>query len=278
MTASIFQRAAALLAFTIAVFSTSLAFAAYRVLHEFEFRGSPFAPITLNGSTLYGTTSQGGMGNDGTLFKMNLDGTGFEVLHEFDAANDGGRPLASLTLSGSTLYGTAFWGGHAGFGTVFKMNLNGTGFTVLHEFAGGGSGAHPWAPVILNGSTLYGTTWAGGDADSGTLFKLNLDGTGFEVLHQFAGNPNDGARPLASLTLGGSTLYGTTARGGISDHGTVFKMNLDGTGYGLVHEFVGYPNDGEEVWASVTLSGSTLYGTTSGGGNSGYGTGLLPNC
>jgi uncharacterized repeat protein (TIGR03803 family) len=117
-------------------------------------------------------------------------------------------------------------GGDKNSGTVFKMNTDGTGFSLLHEFAGGGSdGANPYyGSLTLSGSTLYGMTYAGGDKNSGTVFKMNTDGTGFSLLHEFAGGVHDGRSPYGSLTLDGATLYGMTLYGGSSDLGTVFSI------------------------------------------------------
>ena len=84
--------------------------------------------LTLSGSTLYGMTSYGGTHYHGTIFKINTDGTGFQLLHSFEKwSKDGGDPRGSLTLSGSTLYGMNDYGGTDGNGTIFKINTDGTG-------------------------------------------------------------------------------------------------------------------------------------------------------
>src|SRR6266704_2478029 len=69
----------------------------------------------------------------------------FKVLHSFSAPSgpdgpdgnnpDGARPASGLLLSGTILYGTAFAGGTWGNGAVFKINVDGAGFTTLHSFA-----------------------------------------------------------------------------------------------------------------------------------------------
>jgi uncharacterized repeat protein (TIGR03803 family) len=74
----------------------------------------------LDGSTLYGTTTQGGSSNLGTVFQINTDGSGFSLLHEF-SGSDGGSPQDDLTLFGSTLYGTTLFGGSGDYGTVFSI-------------------------------------------------------------------------------------------------------------------------------------------------------------
>ena len=99
--------------------------------------------------------------------------------------------------------------------------------TLLHEFAGGANdGNFPEAGLTLSGSTLFGTTRIGGDANQGTVFSINTDGSNFQLLHEFAGGANDGNGPVAGLTLSGSTLFGTTSNGGDADRGTVFSIPI----------------------------------------------------
>jgi uncharacterized repeat protein (TIGR03803 family) len=60
-----------------------------------------------------------------------------------------------------------------GFGTVFKVNANGAGFTSRHDF-NGGDGAYPEAGLTLSGNTLYGTAYQGGSSGVGTVFSLSF--------------------------------------------------------------------------------------------------------
>jgi uncharacterized repeat protein (TIGR03803 family) len=78
--------------------------------------------------------------------------------------SDGAHPYGGLILSGNTLYGTATQGGNSGYGTVFAVNANGTGFTNLHSFIYVSDGAYPEAGLILSGNTLYGTAFFGGSS------------------------------------------------------------------------------------------------------------------
>jgi len=201
---------------------------------------------------------------------------GWEVttLHEFTGgANDGSSPLAGLTLVGSTLYGMTQFGGDSNGGTIFSIGADGNGFTLLREFAGGGSdGYSPYGGLTAGGSTLYGMTNTGGDSHGGTIFSIGADGSGFTLLHEFAGGSNDGLYPVRSLTLSGSTLYGMTIHGGDSDVGTIFSIGTDGNDFELLHEFTGGANGGAYPYGNLILSGSTLYGTTYGGGDNDAGT------
>jgi len=214
----------------------------------------------------------------------------FTALHSF-TNTDGASPYAGLTQGNNGIfYGTASLGGSSGLGTVFAVNADGTGFTILYSFTGSNDGANPWAGLVLLGNTLYGTSYRGGTG-YGTVFALNTDGTGFTNLHTFTGS-SDGANPNAALILSGNTLYGTAAYGGSWGAGTVFALSTDGTGFTNLHiftptvlqRFYGFDQfgqyyvemhintDGAVPVAGLILSGNTLYGTTSGGGSGGNGT------
>jgi uncharacterized repeat protein (TIGR03803 family) len=256
----------------------------------------PYAGLALSGNTLYGTSYSGGSSGNGTVFKVNTDGSGFAVLKGFThplyntnsvlpgyTNNDGASPEARLTLAGGILYGTATSGGTNGQGVVFKLNTNGTGYAVLRHFAGtSNDGANPKAGLVLSGSTLYGTTYYGGTSNRGTVFKLDIDGGNYAVLWNFTGSTNDGAWPTAGLVLSGNALYGTTSSGGSSGSGTVFNVNTNGTGFSVLKSFSSQTYvSASGVWTNiggaqprgeVLLAGSALYGTTSIGGSNGFGT------
>src|SRR5437773_4802556 len=134
----------------------------------------PYGGLILSGNTLYGTAYEGGSGGNGTLFKLNTDGTGFTSLHSFAGPGDGANPEAGLILLGNTLYGTAAYGGSSGNGTVFAVGTDGTGFTNLYSFTGGSDGADPTAGLILSVNTLYGTAQCGGSSGKGTVFSISL--------------------------------------------------------------------------------------------------------
>ncbi len=253
--------------------------AQFNLLHSFaggpSEGASPSGSLILSGSTLYGMTDGGGANDDGTIFKINKDGTGYAVLHSFAGGpSDGRYPYrASLILKGSTLYGMTFYGGTSDAGTIFKINKNGTGFALLHSFAGGVSdGESPVGSLIIKGSTFYGTTSAGGTAGLGTIFKILTNGMGFALLHSFTGGASDGRAPYGSLIIKGSTFYGTTSAGGTDNDGTIFKINKNGTGFALLHSFADGASDGQSPYGSLTISGATLYGMTLYAGTDNIGT------
>lgn len=199
---------------------------------------NPLGGVVLSGATLYGVTLFGGYYNNGTLYKINTDGSGFTNLHQFAAGDtssfppvnaDGISPQHELVISGNSLYGVTVMGGSLRWGTIFTVNTDGTGFTVLHNF-NQNDGASP-AALVLQGTTLYGATQSGGTWGNGAVFAINIDGTGFTNLYQFSATVNrtnsDGALPQDGLIVSGTSLYGTTAMGGNSGSGTVFKISFE---------------------------------------------------
>jgi uncharacterized repeat protein (TIGR03803 family) len=220
----------------------------------------------------YGTTGAGGTNDDGTVFKVTPTGTE-TVLHAFaKTGTDGETPYAGLIQgSDGNFYGTTYFGGAHGFGTVFKVTPSGTE-TVLYSFAGGSDGEHPYAAVIEGSDgNFYGTTYQGGTSGLGTVFKLTPSGTE-SVLYAFAGGSSDGATPEAGVIQGSDgNFYGTTLQGGSGGFGTVFKLTPSGTET-ILHTFVG-ASDGASPGANLVQgSDGNLYGSTGAGGASGDGT------
>lgn len=127
--------------------------------------------------TLYGTTLFGGIGQYGTVFSLEQSGGAWThtVIHEFGTGNDGQEPYGGLLLVGDTLYGTAEFGGTSGAGIIFSLNKSGGAWTemILYNFSGGADGALPCATLIADANgNLYGTTFAGGTNDNGTIWEF----------------------------------------------------------------------------------------------------------
>jgi uncharacterized repeat protein (TIGR03803 family) len=247
----------------------------FEVLHQFGDRTSdganPVGPLTMgDDGYLYGTTYVGGTSNVGTVFRMKPDKTGYQVLHNFTGVgvNGGANPWTGLVRQGTSLYGTTNAGGEHDLGTIFTLTTSGTGHAVLHAFDGS-DGEYPVGGLVADASSfLYGTTSSGGSGRGGTIFKISTSGAGFDVLHEFGLNPNDGSAPRGTLALyGPQTLFGTTMFGGLSGRGTVFTLHTDGTGFGYAWQF-GAVADGVHPRASVIADAAgTLYGTTQNGGS-----------
>jgi len=218
----------------------------------------PFVGVVLSGSTLYGTTYEGGAYGNGTVFSEPAGGGTPTVLASFNGSNGNGPN--GVILSGGILYGTTANGGACGNGTVFSLPVAGGNITVLASF-NGTDGNQAYGGVILSDGTLYGTTYEGGSYGNGTVFSVPVGGGNVTTLASF--NGTDGSRP-SGVILSGNTLYGTTQTGGANDCGSVFSLPVGGGSVTVLASF--NLTDGSEAEGGIILSGNTLYGATQFGG------------
>ena len=230
---------------------------------------APFAPLLCNpDGSVYGTTSGGGASGAGTVFRV--DRSGHEtVLYSFTGGADGGYPFTGVVQDfAGNLYGTTVAGGAYGQGVVFKLDTR-RHETVLYTFTGGTDGGSPNNVIVDLFGNIYGTTYGGGTDNAGVVFKLDRRGNE-TVLYSFTGGA-DGAYPFYGVTEDVfGNLYGTTAYGGASGAGVVFRVDTHGNET-VLYSFTG-GSDGGYPSAGVTLDlFGNLYGTTSSGGPAGYG-------
>jgi uncharacterized repeat protein (TIGR03803 family) len=140
---------------------------------------------------------------------------------------DGLYPASSLTFDrAGNLYGTTYYGGAFGAGTVYELSPNGSGDwneTVLYSFTGGADGAYADGNVIFDSmGNLYGTAADGGANGDGVMFELSPAGTSWTetVLYSFAGGA-DGASPGSLIMSPAGNFYGTNSAG-------VFELSPSG--------------------------------------------------
>src|SRR6266540_4125037 len=99
------------------------------------------------------------------------------------------------------------------------------------------------------------------DNFGGAVFKLNPDGSGYAVLRRFSGTGGDGSRSNGLVEGSDGALYGTTRDGGAGDVGIVFKLNKDGSGYGVLRSLNLF--DGGNPYAGLVKgTDGALYGAT----------------
>jgi uncharacterized repeat protein (TIGR03803 family) len=243
--------------------------------------------IQASNGDFYGTTTFGGAGGVGTVFKITPSGT-LTTLHSFCSQSnctDGYYPEAGLIqATNGNFYGTTYAGGGANSrGTVFKITPSGT-LTTLYSFcpqSGCPDGSDPQAGLAqaTNGN-FYGTTFAGGTHDLGTVFKITLSGN-LTTVHSFCsvGYPDcaDGDLPrfgaLVQATNG--DLYGTAPSGGAQIYyGIIFKITPGGS-LTTLYSFCpqsGCPDGDDPRGTLVQDTNGNLYGTTFAGGANGFGT------
>lgn len=200
---------------------------------------------------LYGTrtqaTGQAGNNGGGAIFKIAKNGTAYTQLKSFnicsDPANIGSAFRARLIeVNDGTLYGTSVNGGAFGGGTVFKIAKDGSGFVLLKSFQCfvALDGCRPEAAMLeASDGDLYGTTSSGVKPNSGTVFKIAKNGTGFVLIKSFnCSDATDGCNPYAQLLeTSDGMLYGTTLDGGTFRYETVFRIRKNGNGFRLLKSF-----------------------------------------
>jgi uncharacterized repeat protein (TIGR03803 family) len=221
----------------------------------------------------YGTTSWGGTGYDGsiwrghgTVFQLTTNGV-LSTLVAFDGTNGNGPFAELLQANDGNFYGTTYAGGASDQGTVFKMTPEGT-VTTLHSFNLGVDGAYPEAGLVQGADgDLYGTTEYGG-GDVGSVFKITTNGAFTTLAHFSMGE--GGALPRAALVQAADgNFYGTTSVEGAYGNGTAFRMSPDGT----ITTLISFPfTNGNPTAALVQGRDGNLYGRTSQGSLYGYGT------
>ena len=249
--------------------------------------------MTLFNGLLYGTTLDGGTHNNGIIFSIGQDGTGYQVL--FSLHNSiGDESHSCFVVANDILYGMTAAGGDNGEGVIFSFNPAAAtptptatatptpaNFQTLFSFACASStGKEPHGRLTLDPdeTTLYGMTRKGGEHDYGVVFKIDTSGNNYMSLHDFTGGDSDGATSDHGYVVqSGDHLYGTTTNGGHHDDGVIFKIKTDGSSFDLLHKFGETHHDGKNPYGSLLLVGNKLYGTTANGGDNDLGTVFVIN-
>jgi uncharacterized repeat protein (TIGR03803 family) len=234
---------------------------AMRILHTFH-GGAADGSLPLGTlisdetGTLFGVTGLGGSMHCfnfgcGTVFKLSPPAAGKtawaeRIIYAFQGGpglggTDLGYPVSDLIADeAGALYGTANNGPGGGClfgcGGVFKLVPPASGLgkwteSVIYGFKGGTDASSPESGrlALTAGGWLFGTTQAGGSVSNGTIFRLSpktgKDTWGEAVVHSFASG-TDGSAPQAGLVHLPGGYYGTTATGGASGSGTVFRFSV----------------------------------------------------
>jgi uncharacterized repeat protein (TIGR03803 family) len=250
---------------------------------------------------LYGTTSLGGSSNRGTVFRITRQGT-LTTLVNFNGTN-GSFPETAL-IQDTNGY---FYGGTSQMdagGSLFKMDVEGN-FIFQQKTLSAPSDLYKDSSGILWGTTKTKEN----PYQHGTIYTLSASG-GINILATFnssishpSGPPVQGSdgymygllangdvyqlratsltkrsspQPSVSETNGGlvkdsnGNLYGTSARGGSSGQGRLFRLSSSGVYEDTVASF--YTPQGNHITRLALGTDGYLYGGTLTGGVYGNGT------
>jgi uncharacterized repeat protein (TIGR03803 family) len=260
-------------------------------LHGFDITDGEYPVaglVQVTNGDLYGVTEAGGTNGDGTVFKITPSGE-LTTLYSFCSGGDctdGREPEGGLVqATDGNLYGTTYYGGANGYGTVFKITPSGT-LTTLHSFDGT-DGTYPYAGLIQDtNGTFYGTTQGGGSSEPpgyGTVFSLSVglgpfvetqttsgkEGTKIGILGQGFSSSSVvkfGGTQATTITLTGTTFISATVPGeALTGSVTVTTGTTTLTStktFDVLPTITGFTPESGPVGTPVTITGTGLKQTT----------------
>lgn len=199
----------------------------YRIVHDFQAgNDQPAGPVGTSvfgpDGLYYGVTANGGPASEGTIYRLNADGS-TTTLHVFDMAT-GRDPGRGMTLaSDGQFYGTTTIGGPFYNGVIYRMSTEGQ-YTVLHVFDDApGGGRHPNNRLVEGpDGNIYGTTAGGGEHGKGTFFRMTPAGQ-VTYLYSFHDNSEYEPNTTSDFCLGADGHFYALGRS------AAFRVSLDGT-------------------------------------------------
>ncbi len=269
------------------VLSTAWAAPTFHVLHAFSGGATdgsnPNSRLTLDRlGDLFGEAFSGGStgcsGNGcGVAFELSFKNGHWRDsnFYSFSSLNGGfPNPEFAVALDAAgNVYGTEYSGGDpaCNCGSIFQLTRIGGVWTLntLHTFTGQPSdGAYPSSGLFRDASgNLFGSTFQGGVANSGTIFELTPGAGGtwtYNQIYQFGSSTNtDGSSPYGPLTIDSAgNIYGTTQAGGLYNDGAVYRVSPSNGAWtdSLLYNFTLDFGQSPEPYGVVLAPNGHLYG------------------
>lgn len=244
-----------------------------RTLQSFDPSVSGYAPkgaLTSFGGKLFGTASDGGGRDAGTVFSYSPASHSFDVVYTFTGGADGGNPVWGVTQSGGMLYVQTTTGGASGKGAIVRIDPVTGAATVLP----GAQDAPGASPLLASNGALLGVSYVGGAAGTGTIFAIDPATGNQKTLHDFLGANSAFKGSFAdsgsALSTDGTSLFLSLYAGGPAGQGAIVKLDpatghaTDLTQFNALH--------GTHPTGPLIFARGLLYGTASTGGPGGQGT------
>jgi uncharacterized repeat protein (TIGR03803 family) len=267
----------------------------HNILHIFQ-GGSdgsnPEFPLIFDrAGNLYGATTDGGGAPScgttgcGTVYELMPNGSGGwdeSVLFSFDPTTTGYALSSGVFLNANGQLVGEGWEGatsaDAGFVYALTPASGQWNYTALSNFPETDGIAPETALVADSKGKLYGTTFAGGTQNLGSVFELTPTSTGTwteTMIYSFLqGHPVNGtifptAQPSSLIIDSAGSLYGEAVGGGSKNDGMVYKLSPlpDGTWqFTTLYSFLGGVGGNSPSGGLIMDSAGNLYGTTQYGG------------
>ena len=280
-----------ILLFIIIIFVGNISYSkSFRILHHFDstvtcgyqsYGGS----IIISNDIIYGIgTKMDSLKTilNEVIYKMNIDGSGFEIVHEFSkrklskyAKYYQNYGMGSLTIVNDVIYGSIRKGGEEEGGFIFSLNTDGTDYKLIHNFKWGDSeGFEPIGKLVYSDSVLYGVNlgWVNHGSENneinpGIVYRIHSNGKFFKILYKFVHTENDSRQTTFSLISDDSVLYGITWCDGTDgkdsvDRGIEFRIDKDGKNFKYLRTKL--DKFFTSLSSSILKSDSTFYCTTAG--------------
>lgn len=246
-----------------------------------NFSATGYAPrstlVQASDGFLYGTTSFGGAGGRGTLFRYNPSNGIFNKRVDFNNAPEGRYPYAGLTrASNGKLYGMTNTGGSENSGTIVEIDPVTNSLSKRQDFTRT-LGSYPQGSLVQapNGK-LYGLTTSGGANGEGTIFEFDpASANTYSNKYDFESNTSGESASGSLIVASNNKLYGMTGQGGANGAGTIFEYDPAANVFTKKADFdentTGYGSVGELTQAT----NGKFYGLNKYGGLNGNGFGVL---
>ncbi len=216
----------------------------------------------------WGMTGVGGTYGGGTIFKINGDGSGYQLVYSFDTLS-GASPQGNMVFSNGKFYGVTWSGGIWNHGVLFSFDPSNSTFTDLYDFDINSGYQNAGSLLMASNGVLYGMNTFGGVYLYGTLFSYDINTSQFSLIHEF--NNFDGVWPTDNLVESADhLLYGLTAFGGTYGLGVLFSIDISNNSF-VKHYSFNQSSGGDPQGDLIQASDGKFYGMTSGGGAGNYG-------
>ncbi len=231
--------------------------------------------LASNGN-LYGMTVAGGGGTPagGAIFEYNIGTNTYTKIYDFVSSGiNGSGPNGDLMqASNGKLYGMTRLGGANNQGVIFEYDLGTSTFTKKTDFSSSTTGGNPLGTLMqVSTGKVYGLATSGGANSVGTLFHFVVSSSTFTKKIDL-NTATNGGQINGGLTMANNNLfYGLTFIGGANNVGVIFEYNKTTNSYTKKIDL--QTSTGSlPVGSLLNASNGKLYGLTSGGGASSFGT------
>jgi uncharacterized repeat protein (TIGR03803 family) len=229
----------------------------YNVIFNFDsIHGSApkYSVILAADGNLYGTTSQGGAHDLGTIFKFDLTTNILTKMVDFDGLN-GIEPLMLTAFDNQSLYGFTLHGASIN-SYLFELNTISGSFSIKQNFnASFGGSAYVQGKMIKVNNKLYGCSINTGRNSAGSIFEYDpITNTLINKISIDNGQGNQGNSPIGGLAKSGNFLIGLTERGGLNNGGVLYRYDYINNSLTVVRRDFSWHSRGKPF-----INGNTAY-------------------